>query len=89
MNTIRNAFRYLFQPIQVETRFQLIVWVLLLIATFIGYRQSRNRMSVKAGEQMDKLIGMMVKEFNLACEIKQERKGLIDEQRKARDIFKS
>ena len=50
MNTIRNAFRYLFQPIQVETRFQLIVWVLLLIATFIGYRQSRNRMSVKAGE---------------------------------------
>lgn len=36
MNTIRNAFRFLFQPIQVEARFQLIVWVLLLIATFIG-----------------------------------------------------
>ena len=36
MNTIRNAFRFLFQPIQVEARFPLIVWVLLLIATFIG-----------------------------------------------------
>ena len=36
MNTIRNVFRYLFQPIQVEARFPLIVWVLLLIATFIG-----------------------------------------------------
>lgn len=36
MNIIRNVFRFLFQPIQVETRFPLIVWVLLLIATFIG-----------------------------------------------------
>lgn len=36
MNTIRNAFRFLFQPIHVEARFPLIVWVLLLIATFIG-----------------------------------------------------
>lgn len=36
MNTIRNAFRFLFQPIKVEARFPLIVWVLLLIATFIG-----------------------------------------------------
>ena len=36
MNTIRNVFRFLFQPIQVEARFPLIVWVLLLIAVFIG-----------------------------------------------------
>ncbi len=36
MNTIRNAFRYLFQPIQVEARFPLIAWVLLLLAVFIG-----------------------------------------------------
>lgn len=36
MNTIRNAFRFLFQPIQVETRFPLIAWVLLLLAVFIA-----------------------------------------------------
>lgn len=36
MNTIRNAFRYLFQPIQVEARFPLIAWVLLLLAVFIA-----------------------------------------------------
>ena len=29
MNTICNIFRFLFQPIQVEARFPLIVWVLL------------------------------------------------------------
>lgn len=36
MNIIRNVFRFLFQPIQVEIRFPLIVWILLLIAVFIG-----------------------------------------------------
>ena len=36
MNTIRNAFRFLFQPIQVEARFPLMAWVLLWIAVFIG-----------------------------------------------------
>ncbi len=36
MNTIRNAFRYLFQPIQVEARFPLIAWVLLLLAVIIA-----------------------------------------------------
>lgn len=36
MNTIRNAFRFLFQPIQVEARFPLIAWVLLLLAAFIA-----------------------------------------------------
>ena len=36
MNIIRNVFRSLSEPIQVEARFPLIVWVLLLIATFIG-----------------------------------------------------
>lgn len=36
MNTIRNAFRFLFQPIQVEARFPLIAWVLLLLAVFIA-----------------------------------------------------
>lgn len=36
MNIIRNAFRFLFQPIQFETRAPLIVWVLLLIAVFFG-----------------------------------------------------
>lgn len=36
MNTIRNAFRYLFQPIQVEARFPLIAWVLLLLAVLIA-----------------------------------------------------
>ena len=36
MNTIRNAFRFLFQPIHVEARFPLMAWVLLLIAVFIG-----------------------------------------------------
>ena len=36
MNTIRNTFRYLFQPIQVEARFPLIAWVLLLLAVIIA-----------------------------------------------------
>lgn len=36
MNTIRNVFRYLFQPIQVEARFPLIAWVLLLLAVIIA-----------------------------------------------------
>ena len=36
MNIIRNTFRYLFQPIQVEIRFPLIAWVLLLLAAFIA-----------------------------------------------------
>ena len=36
MNTIRNAFRFLFQPIQVEARFPLIAWVLLLLAVIIA-----------------------------------------------------
>lgn len=39
MNTIRKVFRFLFQPIEVEVRFPLIVWVLLhvaVITTIIG-----------------------------------------------------
>lgn len=36
MNTIRNAFRFLFQPIQVEVRFPLAAWLLLIIAVFIA-----------------------------------------------------
>lgn len=32
MNIIRNVFRDLFQPIQVEARFPLMAWVLLLLA---------------------------------------------------------
>ena len=36
MNIIRNAFRFLFQPIQVEVRFPLIVWVLLFVAVIIS-----------------------------------------------------
>lgn len=39
MNTIRNAFRFLFQPIQVEVRFPLMAWILLFVAvitTIIG-----------------------------------------------------
>lgn len=36
MNTIRNVFRYLFQPIQVEARFPFIAWVLLLLAVIIA-----------------------------------------------------
>lgn len=36
MNIIRNAFRFLFQLIQFEARFPLIVWVLLLLAVFIA-----------------------------------------------------
>ena len=32
MNIIRKVFRYLFQPIQVEARFPLMAWVLLLLA---------------------------------------------------------
>ena len=36
MNTIRKVFRFLFQPIQVEVRFPLIAWVLLLLAVFIA-----------------------------------------------------
>ena len=36
MNIIRNTFRYLFQPIQVEIRFPLMAWVLLIIAVLIS-----------------------------------------------------
>lgn len=36
MNIIRNVFRFLFQPIQVEARFPLIAWVLLLLAVIIA-----------------------------------------------------
>ena len=36
MNIIRNVFRDLFQPIQVEARFPLITWALLLLAVIIA-----------------------------------------------------
>ena len=36
MNTIRNVFRYLFQPIEVDVRFPLAAWLLLIIAVFIA-----------------------------------------------------
>ena len=36
MNTIRNVFRSLFEPIQVEARFPLMAWVLLLLAVIIA-----------------------------------------------------
>ena len=36
MNTIRNIFRFLFQPIQVEVRFPLMGWVLLFVAVIIS-----------------------------------------------------
>ncbi len=36
MNTIRKVFSFLFQPIQVETRFPLIIWVLLFVAVIIS-----------------------------------------------------
>ena len=36
MNIIRNVFRDLFQPIQVEARFPLMAWVLLLLAAIIA-----------------------------------------------------
>lgn len=36
MNTIRNAFRFLFQPIEVEVRFPLMVWILLFVAVIIS-----------------------------------------------------
>lgn len=36
MNTIHNIFRFLFQPIQVEARFPLMAWVLLLLAVIIA-----------------------------------------------------
>ena len=36
MNIIRKVFRSLSEPIQVEARFPLMAWVLLLIAVFIG-----------------------------------------------------
>ena len=36
MNIIRNVFRDLFQPIQVEARFPLMAWVLLLLAVIIA-----------------------------------------------------
>ena len=36
MNTICKVFRYLFQPIQVEARFPLMAWVLLLLAVIIA-----------------------------------------------------
>jgi len=35
MNIIRKVFTYVFQPIQVEVRFPLIAWVLLLVAGII------------------------------------------------------
>lgn len=36
MNIIRKVFRYLFQPIEVEVRFPLMAWVLLLLAVIIA-----------------------------------------------------
>lgn len=36
MNTIRNAFRFLFQPVEIEVRFPLIAWVLLIMAVIIA-----------------------------------------------------
>ena len=36
MNIIRSIFRDLFQPIQVEARFPLITWALLLLAVIIA-----------------------------------------------------
>lgn len=36
MNIICKVFRFLFQPIQVEVRFPLIVWVLLFVAVIIS-----------------------------------------------------
>ena len=36
MNIIRNVFRDLLQPIQVEARFPLITWALLLLAVIIA-----------------------------------------------------
>lgn len=36
MNIIRNAFKFLFQPFQVEARFPLITWVLLFVAVIIS-----------------------------------------------------
>ena len=36
MNIIRNVFRYLFQPIEVDARFPLAAWLLLIIAVFIA-----------------------------------------------------
>ena len=36
MNIIRKVFRDLFQPIQVEARFPLITWALLLLAVIIA-----------------------------------------------------
>lgn len=36
MNIIRNIFRYLFQPIEVDVRFPLAAWLLLIIAVFIA-----------------------------------------------------
>lgn len=35
MNIIRNVFRFLFQPIEIEVSFPLTVWVLFLLAVFI------------------------------------------------------
>ena len=35
MNIIRNVFRDLFQPIEVEVRFPLLAWLLLILAAFI------------------------------------------------------
>ncbi len=36
MNVMRNIFRFLFQPIQVEARFPLMAWVLLFVAVIIS-----------------------------------------------------
>lgn len=35
MNIILKVFRYLFQPIEVEVRFPLLAWLLLILAAFI------------------------------------------------------
>nr|DAI46615.1 MAG TPA: hypothetical protein [Caudoviricetes sp.] len=36
MNTIRNVFRYLFQPIEIEVRFPLIVWAIFAIEILVA-----------------------------------------------------
>lgn len=36
MNTIRKVFRFLFQPIQVEVRFPLIVWTIFAIEILVA-----------------------------------------------------
>jgi hypothetical protein len=36
MNIIRKVFRYLFQPIEVEVRFPLIVWAIFAIEILVA-----------------------------------------------------